>query len=123
MAHEGQFKPGGPNPGAFKPGQSGNPGGKPKGVLRQIRELHGNDAVKIVGELVKMALDENLDPKHRIAASKEALDRIIGKPQQKVDLSGDLNVGKRVDLRNLSDEELRILAKMDDSDAGDGRIH
>ncbi|MCR4338788.1 MAG: DUF5681 domain-containing protein [Gemmatimonadaceae bacterium] len=31
----------------WKPGQSGNPGGRPKGLARQVRELVGNDGKRL----------------------------------------------------------------------------
>ena len=58
----------------FKPGQSGNPGGRPKGIAAKARE-HADKALDVlVG-----ALDEE-DAKVRITAARELLDRGYGKP-------------------------------------------
>jgi len=85
----------------FEKGKSGNPGGRIKGILRELREKHRDDVFKIVDALVAIALNADEKAKDRIAASKEALDRIVGRPQQKVDLSGDLSIGQRVDMSDL----------------------
>lgn len=58
----------------FKPGQSGNPGGRPKGIAAKARE-HGPKAL----EVLVNALDDG-DAKTRITAARELLDRGYGKP-------------------------------------------
>ncbi|WP_245514670.1 MULTISPECIES: DUF5681 domain-containing protein, partial [unclassified Mesorhizobium] len=62
-----------PNARKFQPGQSGNPGGRPKGIAAKARE-HADRAVEVLAE----ALDDD-DTKTRIAAAKEILDRGFGK--------------------------------------------
>ncbi|TGQ89447.1 hypothetical protein EN828_10405 [Mesorhizobium sp. M2D.F.Ca.ET.185.01.1.1] len=62
-----------PNARKFQPGQSGNPGGRPKGIAAKARE-HADRAIEVLAE----ALDDQ-DPKTRIAAAKEILDRGFGK--------------------------------------------
>lgn len=101
----------------FQKGQSGNPGGPPKGILRELREKHHDDVFRIVDELVKMALNPDVEPKHRIAASKEALDRIVGRPQQKVELSGEVaHTADAERMPELTNEQLLALAALDDED-------
>jgi hypothetical protein len=63
-----------PNARKFQPGQSGNPGGRPKGIAAKARE-HADKALDV---LVSALVDQ--DTKTRIAAAKELLDRGFGKP-------------------------------------------
>lgn len=65
------------NPSTLKswvPGQSGNPGGRPKGIAAIARE-HKDKAIEV---LVAGMSDD--DPRVRMAAAKEILDRGYGKP-------------------------------------------
>jgi Family of unknown function (DUF5681) len=42
----------------FQPGQSGNPGGKPKGLSRRVRELVGDDGHAIAEFMLDVMNDE-----------------------------------------------------------------
>lgn len=79
--------------GWFKPGQSGNPGGRAKGIGARARE-HTDRCIEVLAE----ALDDD-DKRTRIAAAKELLDRGYGKA---VSMSAD--VTNRLD--DLDDETL-----------------
>lgn len=62
--------------GRFKPGFTGNPGGRPKGIAAKAREL-GDKALDVLRD----ALADD-DARTRIAAAKEILDRGYGKSVQ-----------------------------------------
>lgn len=73
----------------FQPGQSGNPGGRPKGdsELRAAAREHTEQALAV---LVSGLADE--DPRIRLKAAELMLDRGWGKPTQTIDatLRGNL---------------------------------
>lgn len=58
----------------WMPGQSGNPGGRPKGIAALARE-HKDKALSVL----VAAMDDD-DGRVRIAAAREVLDRGFGKP-------------------------------------------
>src|SRR3990167_11259977 len=62
---------------AWKPGQSGNPGGRPKGLAKATRELVGDDGLPLAEIWWKIAQD----PKHKdqLRASELLADRGWGK--------------------------------------------
>jgi hypothetical protein len=66
---------------AFAPGQSGNPGGRPKenAEVKALARSHCKVAVEKLA-----ALMESEDEKTRIAACNSILDRGLGKPAQAI---------------------------------------
>ena len=72
----------------FQPGQSGNPGGMPKGVaeLRALARAHTADAI---AALVEIVTDAKKPPAARVSAAQVLLDRGYGKPVQPVDGDGE----------------------------------
>ena len=82
-----------PNAKKFQPGVSGNPGGRPKGIAAKARE-HTDKALEVLAE--GMA---DTDPRVRVAAAKEILDRGWGKP-----LTMTADVTKQLD--QFTDEDL-----------------
>ncbi len=97
-----------PGPRPFQPGQSGNPGGRPR-VIAELRELARAHAPEAIAELARLAKDAKSETA-RIAAIKELLDRAYGKPTQFVAAENDEQA-----LNDLNLEELRagILADLE----------
>lgn len=121
----------------FVKGVSGNPGGRPKELIAAAREKHKEDIPTLIETAVKLGKGEEvkgfegIKPRDRAMFLKEALDRLLGKAQQSIEITNDAETGSGVDLSKLSKEELEILAKLDSSLAeavagevpDDGAIH
>ena len=74
-----------PGPGRrFKPGQSGNPGGRPRGLSEVIglARRHTADAIRV---LCEVASQTGAHPSARVAAAVALLERGWGKPAQPVE--------------------------------------
>lgn len=71
--------------GQFPPGVSGNPGGRPKGVAKTVRERtnEGEDLVEVLLGIVASGSDRD-----KISAAQILLDRGWGKAQQLIDIEG-----------------------------------
>jgi hypothetical protein len=88
----GQTTLGGVTGKGFMPGQSGNPGGRPKGLVRRIRE-ETRDGDELVEFMVRVFRDEDAPRRDRIAAVEWLADRGWGKAalpiRQEVDVPTD----------------------------------
>ena len=99
----------------FESGQSGNPGGRPKGFATKIKELCGDDYEKIAKGLYLIAFgtaherDEffgesvRVTTKDRIAAAIALRDSGPGRPVQALEHRGDVPQATRV-IHEYTDE-------------------
>lgn len=78
----------------FKPGQSGNPRGREKGIAKRVRDLIGNDPSQILSVMLDIALDEDQKTVDRIMAGRELLDRGYGKAPTHAPVEGGDPLGK-----------------------------
>ena len=63
----------------FKPGQSGNPGGRPKGLAKTVRDACGGSPLRLAHVLLEIAENPKAHNRDRVAACRELLDRGWGK--------------------------------------------
>lgn len=77
----------------WQPGQSGNPGGRPK-QNKTVTELALQEAPAAFSRIVELArsVDPSVDPKLKLQANTYIIDRAYGKAAQSVNVSGEVNI-------------------------------
>jgi hypothetical protein len=71
----------------FAPGESGNPGGRPRKLteLREAAQAHSGAAIATLAEIMA---NRRAPARDRIAAARELLDRGFGRAPTSIELSG-----------------------------------
>lgn len=88
----------------FKPGQSGNPGGRPK-VVGEIQKLAREHTTEAIETLLNVMRNGKAPPAARALAANSILDRGYGRPAQTID--ANVNRGGH---EEMSDAELMAIA-------------
>ena len=99
---------------SFRPGVSGNPGGRPKRprtiearrIEADAKALARSLAPEAMQTLANIMSDPKAPPAARISATMALLDRAFGKPGQAVEIS------RKPDLSRLTDEQLETLLEI-----------
>ncbi len=91
----------------FRPGRSGNPGGRPKGLTEACARLVGDNGEAIAEFMYEVMNDEAARTADRLEAAKWLADRAFGRSVQAVDI--DVNPSS-VDISHFSTEDLNALA-------------
>ena len=84
-----KFGKGNPHGSRFKPGVSGNPGGKPKAIV-EVQTLAREHSREAIEGLVRILRDEKTPPVAVVAAANALLDRAWGRPMQAVQHTGSI---------------------------------
>jgi hypothetical protein len=65
----------------FLPGQSGNPGGRPRGERRVLQEMFGEDGEKLFVRLDKLRRDANTPVRVKVQIDFFLIERLLGRVQ------------------------------------------
>jgi len=103
------FAPGVKPVAGFKPGKSGNPGGRPKAV-KEVEALAREHTITAINTLVRLATSAKSEPA-QASAAQALLDRGWGRPKQAVEHSGSIA---------LSHEEALEALDQNDEPEGEG---
>ena len=103
------------NGGRFKPGQSGNPGGKPKAII-EVTQAARERTTNAIETLEEVMLNPKATQAARVSAAIAILDRGWGKAPQ------TMTVRREGDYASLSDDELIAIASgaIQGEPSGDG---
>ncbi len=90
----------------FKPGQSGNPSGRPRGIASQARELIDDNPRELLTTLLEIARDPEERGSERRACIAEYLDRAYGKSATFAPIDGEdpLDLTELAQIRTVVDE-------------------
>jgi hypothetical protein len=113
VQNNGKKMLGGVTGNGFRPGRSGNPGGRPRGLARSVRELVGDDGLAIVEFWLSVMNDTSAKTSDRLKPSQLIADRGWGRVSGAVVLD-DEEADNDADIEEASEffrsEVLRLAA-------------
>ena len=96
--------------GCFKPGKSGNPGGRPA-VSAELRALARERTPAAMNVLTQIMQDPKAPAAARVAACRELLDRGYGRPESSVNAKIQTETATQLDYSVFTAEEIELLDK------------
>jgi hypothetical protein len=93
-------------------GQSGNPGGRPRGFARATRELLGDDGLRIARFWLETMLDETEPTRVRLEASRLLAERGWGRAPAEGPLADDADDSWLRDLAAIDREIERLSTEL-----------
>ncbi len=94
----------------WKPGQSGNPSGRPKGIASKAREIIGDDPTELLKVLLEIAVNPREKAADRRSAVESLLDRAYGKAPAYAAIDGE----NPLDLESIDRRILTVLDELAD---------
>jgi hypothetical protein len=89
-------------------GQSGNPGGRPRGFARATRELLGDDGISIARFWLQTMRDETEPTRVRLEASRLLAERGWGRAPAEEPLADDAGESRLLDIAAIDREIARL---------------
>lgn len=97
----------------WKPGQSGNPAGRPRGIARTVRERCGGDPELLVDILLSVAQDETQRASDRTNAARALIEHGWGKPPAFAAIEG----ADPLELDEISEAIAAVVARLTENRA------
>ena len=95
------------------PGVSGNPGGRPKGLSRRVREVVGDDGHAIADFMFRVLSNETERTADRMEAAKWLADRGFGKSVQPMSVNmNQYSMIDVIDITKVSTKDLEVLVEI-----------
>ena len=92
-------------PHAFKPGQSGNPSGRPK-IPEEFKEMARANSVKALRKAITMMDDPEVPAAVQLKAAEVVMERAWGKANQPLTGLDDGPIAFDMEIQRLDDDEL-----------------
>jgi hypothetical protein len=72
----------------FLPGQSGNPGGRPRSEKKLLERMYGENGEQLYRDLDVIRLSPKTHPKLKVQIARFLIERLHGRPQTRVEVEG-----------------------------------